>query len=117
MSSVRSRFALLIAFFLFLWASPSPSQAEMVHTSWYGTCRFGPQCVASRFYCRGTVLELVYQDRRARGVVRDYGPEAGTNVQLDVSEQIAELLGMKSAGKVFLIVIVIYEPKPHGHCR
>lgn len=109
MLSVRSFVAVAIVFFL----PPlvAPARAEQMLTTWYD-CPFSPDCVANRHYPKGTVLRLFNPKtgKSVRGVVRDYGPEAWTGRSLDVSREIAGLLGMKSAGVASLEVSVIYRP-------
>jgi hypothetical protein len=109
MLSVRSFIALTIVFFLSL--PVAPVSAEQMLATWY-SCPFGPDCVANRHYPKGTALRLfnVKTGKSARGIVRDYGPKAWTGRSLDVSSQIAELLGMKSEGVASLEVSIIYRP-------
>ena len=111
MLSVRSLIALTMRV-LFLSLPVAPVSAEQMLATWY-SCPFGADCVANRHYPKGTVLHLfdAKTGKSARGVVRDYGPEAWTGRSLDVSGPIAELLGMKSDGIASLEVSVIYRPQ------
>ena len=103
---VRSSAFLSILFFLSL--PLSQAHAAKLLTTWYG-CPFSANCVASRHFPKGTVLRLHYPKtgRSVIGVVRDYGPEAWTRRQLDVSTQIARQLGMISDGVALLDVEVV----------
>ncbi len=80
-------------------------------TTWYA-CPFKADCVANRKYPKGTMLRL-YNPKTRRttiGVVRDYGPEKWTHRDLDVSTQIATVLGMKQDGVASLEVTVLGRP-------
>ena len=94
---------------LFLMLAPiAHADAQPTLTTWY-QCPFSADCVASRHYPKGTVLSIhnPKTGRSARGVVRDYGPEAWTGRALDVSKQIAAQLGMISTGVETLDVQVV----------
>ena len=106
---MRSLTVPIVLSLLFLGVAPiARAEAEPTLTTWYA-CPFSADCVASRHYPKGTVLSIhnPKTGRSARGVVRDYGPEAWTGRALDVSRQLAAQLGMISTGVETLDVQVI----------
>lgn len=61
---------------------------------------------ASRFYKRGTILNVSYNNKTIKVRVNDYGPEEWTGRQLDLSSYAFKQLAPLSKG---LIEVIVYE--------